>query len=340
MKNLDKIKQKSAKSNNFLQRYAILLVWGIIIVAFSLILPDTFPTWLNFTTILSSKATLVVLSLAVMIPLIAGDFDISTASTLVLTNMVIAVLNAKLGVSLAICLPIALVVGALVGFINGFFVVRIGIHSFIVTLGISTLLNGITLWISNSRTVSGIDRIMQEWVISKRIFGISYIFFYALIVCVILFYFLEYTAAGKKLLYVGRGINVSRLSGINVTKVRWSAFIASGTVSALAGIMYAGTTGSADPSSGLSFMMPAFAGAFFGSTCLKPGRFNAWGCFIAIYFLVTGVTGFSLMGAPTFIQSIFYGLALVIAVSFAAIVKKRQIQSAIDAGIAAAESKE
>jgi len=322
--NLNEIATIGKSNNTFLQRYAIVLVWIVIIIAFSILCPETFPTWLNVSMILGSKATLVILSLAVLIPLTAGDFDLSVAAVLVLSNQIIAVLNVHHGVNVWIAIVVALIAGILVGFINGIFVVKMGIDPFIVTLGMQTLVCGVILWISNSQTVNGIDRILVEWTISKRLFGISYIFFYALILTAIVWYFLEFTSAGKKILYAGRGRNVARLSGINVDKVRWLCLIGSGFLSAVAGVSYAGTTGCADPTSGLTFMMPAFAAAYFGSTCIKPGRFNAWGCLIAVYFLGTGVTGFSLLGAPTFIQNIFYGLALIVAVSFSVIVKKKQ----------------
>ncbi len=325
---ISKEKMEKIDLSNILQKYAIIVVWLIVIVIFSILCPDTFPTWSNITVMLSSQAMLVILSLAVLVPLVAGDFDLSTASTLVLASMVIAVLNVKMGIPIGIAILVALAVGVLVGVVNGIFAVKLNINSFIVTLGTGTLLNGITLWISNSMTITGIDISIQKWVIINRIGGIAYVFFYAIILCAILWYFFEYTAAGRKVLFVGRGINVARLSGINVDKVRWLCFVASGVISVLAGVMYAGITGSADPTSGLSFMMPAFAAAFLGSTCIQPGRFNPWGCLIAVYFLVTGVTGFSLMGVPTFIQNIFYGLALVCAVAFSVIVKRRQDNAA------------
>ena len=83
---------------------------------------------------------------------------------------------------------------------------------------------------------------------------------------------------------------------MRVGRVRFGALVTSGGIAALAGVLYAGTTGSADPSSGASFLLPAFAAAFLGATSIAPGRFNAWGALIAAYFLATGVTGLQLIG--------------------------------------------
>jgi ribose transport system permease protein len=122
---------------------------------------------------------------------------------------------------------------------------------------------------------------------------------------------------------VGRGRNVARLSGMNVSRIRWGALIASGFISALAGVVYAGTNGSADPSSGQAFLLPAFAAAFLGATAIMPGRFNPWGAVIATYFLVTGITGLQLLGVASFVQQLFYGGALVMAVALSQIARRR-----------------
>jgi ribose transport system permease protein len=103
----------------------------------------------------------------------------------------------------------------------------------------------------------------------------------------------------------------------------------SGLISGIAGVLYAGTTGAADPSSGSQLLLPAFAAAFLGATTVMPGRFNPWGSLIAVYFLVTGITGLQLMGVESFVQQLFYGGALVLAVALSQIARRRQ---AIQAG--------
>jgi ribose transport system permease protein len=206
--------------------------------------------------------------------------------------------------------------------INGAIAVYLGIDSFIVTLGIGTVLSGIVLWYTNSETISGISPGLVEWVIVPKVAKIGMGFFYALVLCVFLWYLLEYTRVGRELLFVGRGRRVSRLNGIRVGWLRWGALTACGVLSAVAGVLYAGTSGSADPTSGLSFLLPAFAAAFLGSTSIVPGRFNAWGTFIAVYFLVTGITGLALLGVQVFVQDVFYGGALVIAVAIAQLARR------------------
>ena len=81
--------------------------------------------------------------------------------------------------------------------------------------------------------------------------------------------------------------------------------------------------GGADPSSGASLLLPAFAAAFLGATSVVPGRFNPWGSLIAVYFLATGVTGLQILGAEGFVQRLFCGGALIVAVALTRLARTR-----------------
>jgi ribose transport system permease protein len=116
-------------------------------------------------------------------------------------------------------------------------------------------------------------------------------------------------------LFVGQSRDVAALSGIKSDRIRWGAFVLAGVVAALAGILYVGTTGSAGPASVGSFLLPAYAAIFLGATTIQPGRFNALGTGVAVLFLATGVAGLQLLGAQDYAQQLFYGGALVLAVT-------------------------
>ena len=121
-------------------------------------------------------------------------YDLSAASVLVFSSMVIAVLNVNLGLPVGVAVLIALGMGLVVGLINSYFVVKIGINSLIVTLGVGTVLNGLTLWISNSQTISGISDQLVNCIVVYRLFGIPLEFYYGLLACVLLWYVFDYTA--------------------------------------------------------------------------------------------------------------------------------------------------
>src|SRR5579883_235235 len=314
-------------------RYSLVIAWAIVVAVFSGLRPDTFPTVDNFSTIFGTQAVILVVTLGLLVPLTAGDYDLSVASTLTLSSMVVAILNAQDHWNIYLVIVIALAIGAAVGFVNGAIVVLVGIDPFIVTLGTGTFIQGVVLWISNSLTISGVSDTLVNAVVANRFLSIPLEFWYGLALMVVLWYVFEFTPVGRRLLFVGRGRSVSRLSGIRVGRVRWAALVASGLISAGAGVLYAGTTAAADPTSGLQFLLPAFAAAFLGATSIMPGRFNPIGATIAVYFLITGITGLQLLGAQSYVQQLFYGGALVLAVALTQIASRRQGASGVPTAV-------
>ena len=297
------------------QRLALPAAWLGLIVLFGLIEPDTFLTSANVQNILGSQAVLVVLTMGLLIPLTAGDYDLSIASVLTLSSMIVALLNAQQGWPVGLAIVVAVAAGALAGLANGALVVLLRADPLVITLGSGTLIAGIVLWISNSETIGGVSSALVDPVNSWKLLGLPLAFYYGLALCAAVWYLLDFTPNGRRLLFVGRSRRVARLAGVRVDRARAGAFVASGTIAAVAGVLYAGTTGGADPSSGASFLLPAFAAAFLGATSIFPGRFNPWGSIVAVYFLVTGVTGLQLLGAASFVQQLFYGGGLILAVA-------------------------
>ena len=306
------------------ERYGLIVVWLVVIAVFGIAQPATFLSWANFSTIFGSQAVLVVMTLGFIVPLTAGDYDLSIAGNLTLSSMTIAVLNVHAGWPILAAVTAALLIGLLIGLVNAFVVLYFRINSLIVTLGMGTFVHGITLWLSNSNTISGIDFTLTKAIIVTRLFGIPLAFYYALLVAMIIWYVFSFTAAGQRLLFVGRGRDVARLSGIRVTQVRAITFLVSGFLGSLSGVLSVGSLGGADPNSGLSYLLPAFAAAFLGATTIVPGRFNPIGSVIAVYFLVTGITGLSILGVSTFVQDLFYGGALIAAICVSQLVRGRQ----------------
>jgi ribose transport system permease protein len=309
---------------NYLERYALLLVWGVLVAVFGVIEPSTFLTSENFASMFSSQSVLVVLTLGLIIPLTSGDYDLSIAFNLTFASMVVAILNAQHHWSVWLASFVALCAGLVIGAANAIVIVGVGIDSFIVTLGSGTVVGGLTLLISGSNTVSGLSHSLEDLVVIPKLWGLGLEFFYALGLTALVWYMLEYTSLGQELLFTGRSRTVSRLAGVNVARLRAGALVASGALGALAGVLNVGTTGAADPTSGTNLLLPAFAAAFLGSTTIVPGKFNAWGSLCATYFLVTGITGLSLLGIQVYVQDLFYGGALVIAVALGHIARTRR----------------
>jgi ribose transport system permease protein len=320
---------RSEVVGDWLGRASVPLAFGVVVLIFTILRPAVFPTIGTFGSIFGSQAVLVVVTLGLLFPLRAGDYDLSVAGTLTLSSMIIGRLNGGGGIEIWIAVVIALAVGVGVGLTNGFFVRVFGINPFIVTLGMGTLLLGITLLISGDQTYAGISPGLIHVVVTDRFLGIPLEFYYGLIVCIIVWYVFEHTTLGRRLLFVGSGREVARLSGVRVDRMRIGALVVAGLLAAVAGILFAGTSGAANPTAGSTFLLPAYAAAFLGGTTITPGRFNAWGTLVAAYFLVTGVTGLAMLGIQSWVQDVFYGGALIVAVAFAQLSRHRASQEII-----------
>ena len=316
----------SRRIGGLVEAYALPAVWLLVIIVFCFIKPETFAQWSNASSILSSNAVLVVITLALIIPLTTGDFDLSVASVAGLSAVVVAHLNVNMDWPLFAAIIAALLVAILIGLINGGLIVLLGIESLIVTLGMSTIITGVMLWVTDARTVTGVDQVLVDWVIRGRLFGIPYLFYYALALTIIIWYVFQFTPLGQRMLVAGRNRDVARLAGMRVGLLRWGAMVAASFIAAIGGILIVGLSSSAGPSTGVDYLLPAFAAAFLGSTTIRPGRFNAWGTFIAVYFLVTGITGLQLLGAKTYVQYLFYGSALIVAVALSQYLKRRRLK--------------
>jgi ribose transport system permease protein len=306
------------------ERFALIAVWALLIAGFGARMPTTFLSWPNLSVMLASYAPGALLALAIIIPITAGDFDLSVGATLTLSTCLIGVLNAQHHIPIGYVLPVALLAGALVGMVNAFFIIVFRIHSLVVTLGVTSLLTGLEQWMTNSSTIGGISHWLVYTVVGGRFLDVPFAFWYVLLAAVAMWYVFELTPLGRRLLFVGRGREVARLNGVAVDRVRAGSLIASGVIAAAAGAVYAGALGSADSSSGQSFLLPAFAAAYLGATTISPGRFNPLGAMVAVYFLATGITGLTMMGVPLWVTNVFNGGALIVAVTISQLTRGRE----------------
>ena len=304
---------------DWFERLALVIVWAATIAVFGYLRPDSFLTWSNFATILGSQSVIVVTALGLIIPLTAGDYDLSIANNLTFAATLLAVLNVNHGLPIGVAIAAALAAGLAIGLVNGFFVLYFRMNSLIVTMGVGTFAHGLTLWLGDQQTISGVSESLVNAVIVDRWLGVPLGFYYALVLCAILWYYLSYTASGAQAAVCRAGAGRSRGS---------AASPSTGFVSAVSSARACSAPSPACSMSerqaprirvpGLSFLLPAFAAAFLGATSINPGRFNPWGTIISVYFLVTGITGLSILGVSTFVQDLFYGGALVIAVTLVA----------------------
>jgi ribose transport system permease protein len=312
---------------DFTERYALVVLFIATLVFFSVWskTSSTFPHATNIKNVLGGEAYSGILALAIMIPLVCGEFDFSVGNSAGLTQVLCAGFMARLGmpVPLAILLPIG--IGAFIGLSNGNTVARIGVNSLIVTLGISSVLLGIVQWYTNGQSISNNISPWLTNIASDQWFGLPVTVYILLVAALIVYYMLEHTPYGRYLYSIGSNRDAARLVGLRVERYVLLAFVMSGTLAGVAGVLLVARSGGGNPQAGqIIDTLQALAAAYLGATAIKPGRFNVLGTMIAIYFLAFTVTGLSLAGVADWINSVFDGGALFVAVLVSTIIGRRR----------------
>jgi ribose transport system permease protein len=297
------------------RRISAIYFFVLVFVIFSLVTPGTFLVAGTWRSLLNNQAVVAMVALAFLIPLIAGHFDLAIGTEAGFAGVLVATLLAD-GFPIVPSILLVVGVGALVGAVSGFLVVVARIDSFIATLGVSSVLTAMTRWVTGGMQVLGLPKEFNA-IASTSLLGIT-VSVWTLVGCsVVVWYVLERTPLGRRVYATGGNIDAARLAGVNTGRITVVSFVACGAIAAIAGILETSFIGSGDPSIGPSYLMPALAGVFLGSTQFRGARNNVWGTIIALYALATGTTGLQLLGAPHWIPDFFNGAALLIAVGVA-----------------------
>ena len=304
-------------------RYAIVGLWGLMILAFALVTPGRFLTVGTFQTIFGQQQAYVFLMLALTCTLAVGEFDLSIASMLGLAATLVPVLAAVHHMNIVLACVLAAAACAAAGLANGILVVVVGINPIVVTLGMATLLEGVALLVSGMSTVGGLSPADAK-IANTQVLGLPLSFYYGLALTAVFAYVMSFTPLGRYMTFVGANREVARLAGVRVRSIRVGAFVAAGTICGVGGVIAVLGLGGYDPTSSATYLLPAFAATFLGTAAVLPGRFNPAGGFIAVYFLVTGIVGLQLLGYAGWITDFFFGLSLIVAVAAATVVRRRQ----------------
>jgi ribose transport system permease protein len=297
------------------ERFALLALLVAVVVAFALAEPD-FRTVANLRVILATQSTLIILALAALFPLIVGQFDLSVAAIMGTSSIVAAGVLSKDHAPLAVAVAAGIASGLIVGAFNGWLVTRVRVNSLIVTLGVATILPGLVDWYSSGLTiVSGIPQSLVN-AATGNLLGLPRAFLWIIPVVVIIWYVLTQTPWGRRLEAIGANQEAARLVGVRNDRLVLTSFVVSGGLSALAGVLNLAQNGSADPQTSLgSLLLPALAAVFLGATAFRPGHYNVPGTVVAVFFVAFAVSGLTLAGAAPWVDQVFNGAALIIAVT-------------------------
>lgn len=315
-------------SRAVLERYSLLGLLLASIALFSVLEPDLFPTGANFRATMASQAVLAVAALAAMVPLIAGQFDLSIGANLGLAAVVFAAAVGRFDAPLPLAIALAVGAGALVGLVNGLLVTRFSINSLIVTLGVVSLIRGgLERYAGGQVLLEGIPQSFKNLgsVLAENLWlGVPRIVYVMLAVAVAVWYTIDHTPFGRYLSAVGSNQASAKLVGIRVDRVVIGSFVVGGALAGIAGLLQVGYSGQANPAVGPNFTLPALAAAFLGASAIRPGRYNVGGTLIAIYFLATAISGLNFVGLGRGIEPLFNGAALIVGVGLSSWLGRRR----------------
>jgi len=311
------------------ERYALagLLV---LVVAFFSLWPKTSLIYIqpdNIRNILGSQTVLAIIALGSIVPLVCGQFDLSVGSVAGLTSVLTAASYAHWHLPLVLGILVGILTGALVGAVNGLLVTRFGVNALITTLGTASVVTGIVNWYTKGLAiVQGVPDSLTQFG-SKTFLGLPRTLFLLVAVALGIWYLLEQTPFGRYLHAVGGNPAAAELVGLNIPSLVRRSFVVSGAAAGLGGVVLLAQSGAGNPGVGATFTLTALAAAFLGATSIRPGRFNVVGTLLAIFFLATAITGLTFAGVQSFINDLFTGTALVLAVAISAVLRRRRTLS-------------
>ena len=305
-----------------LQRYGLVVLFALVLIGFSALLPESFPTAANFRNITASQSVLAIVTLAAIIPLICGHFDLSIGAELAISSIATASLLSH-GTPLWAASLAGIVLGAAIGLCNGLMVARLGVNALITTLGVASILTGLTIKSTDGQSiVTGIPESLTDFG-SGAWFGLPHTLYVLAVVALGVWYLLEHTPVGRELHAVGANPIAARLVGIRVDRLVIVAFVTTGALVGFAGVLQVARQGGGNPQIGVAFQLPVLSSAFLGATTIHPGRFTVPGTLLAVFFLATSVSGLALAGVDSWVEYVFNGAALIIAVVVSTVLGRR-----------------
>jgi ribose transport system permease protein len=304
-------------------RLSGLYLWAAIIIFFALDIPNTFLTRTTALGIIGGQAVTVIVATGALIALTGGSFDLSVGQNLGMSAVVLGWFSVNAHLNPVLSVMLTLLFGAAIGVVNAILVVVVGIDSFIVTLGMSSVLLALTEIISGQQYVGPLPASLQTFT-NWQLWGLSGYDYYAVVVAIVAWLALEHTAAGRRSAATGANKEAARLVGIATRRHQAVGLVLCATLASFAGILVAGKIGTISPTIGPEYLLPAYAACFLSATQLKPGRFNVWGMVLALFLLGTGSTGLQLLGGQGWVGDMFTGVALIVAVGFAVVTQRRR----------------
>lgn len=323
---------KSLSPTDLAIRYGFLLLMAGLIVVFSVLKP-AFLSPQSAVFILQSVAITGILALGVTATLVVDGFDLSIGAVATSAMMLSAYVMVIWEMGAVTAVVLCLAMGAAVGLVNGLLIVKMRVPDLLATLGMMFLLVGLQriptqgnsistgMVLPDGRTAGGtfapeflmlgrhrIDFILPELVPLSVVVLI--------VIAIVTWVFLELTRHGRVMYAIGSNAQAAALAGINVARYRVLAYVISGVMASIGGILLSARLGRGDVASGNNLLLDSVAAALIGFAVLGAAKPNAFGTAIGALFVGILLQGLTMLNAPYYTQDFIKGAVLVVALVF------------------------
>jgi ribose transport system permease protein len=288
--------------------------------------PGAFLTWDNFALVGGQNAHVAFVAVGLTFALIAGQFDLSVGALMGLAAMLIAGFTSKEGIPLFPAAALVVAIGAVAGLLNGLLVTRLNVNAFIATLGTGSAFTGIVYLYNGPNAIfEGISKTLTD-AGARDVASVPLVVIAAIGLLIIAWMVSRQTVAGRFFEAVGANPDAARLAGVPVKRYVVLAFVLTGMIVSVGGIVFTARFGSADPASGPSVLLPAFSACFLGTALLpSDGRFTIVGTLIAAFLIAWSENALEVLGLNVGIKLVFDGAVLVAAVAINQLIPTKRV---------------
>lgn len=309
---------------SFVERSGVPLLLVVLAIFFA-VNPTTgelFRSAANLQNIFGNQSVTGLIALGMVVPLVAGYFDISVAAICGLASVTFASLSGTYHLPVGVGIVGALLVSLIAGVINATLVAVLRLNAFIITFGTYVLFGGLLqLYTGGSTVGNGLPPSLNNWG-TMDLLGVALPTWLLLLIALVLWYVLAQTPFGRQLDAIGSNETAARLAGFRVDRALVITFLASGLFGGLAGCVLTSRTLIADSTTAQSYIFPALAAVFLGQTAIRPGKPNVWGTIFGVFLVAVAVNGLTLFGASSWVSAVFNGAALVISVALSTFIAR------------------
>lgn len=309
--NTNRMQKWVNRSNRSVYYLLGILIIAVVIMSF---LDPNFLTQRNIFNVLNQQSTLGIVTMGVAMAMIAGCIDLTVGNVLACAAGVAAIASARWDLNDATVILLACLVGLVAGIFNGLIVTKTRIDSFIATLGLMTVYQGLALIISDGNNIYLQGRF--GWFGTYKVGGVIPLpVIYFGIITIIVYFVMRFMKYGRKLYAIGGNPEAAFLAGINIDLHKVIAYSVSGLFAGFTSLIVISRIGQSQPAMGVSYPLESIAAAVIGGVALGGGKGTIPGVFLGVILLGLIRNSLNIMRVPSFYQYVMLGSIIIIAVT-------------------------